>query len=69
MLYRGAALELLAEYPSAKDIAKLHLITLTNFLKSHTHGVLGKEKAIRLKKTAKNSIAHYSEGDALELKC
>ena len=29
-------------YPSAKDIAELHLTTLTNYLKSHTHGVLGK---------------------------
>ena len=62
VLYRGAALDLLAEYPSAKDIAELHLITLTNFLKSHTHSVSGKEKAILLKETAKNSIAHYSEG-------
>lgn len=68
VLYRGAALNLLAEYPSAKDIAELHLTTLTNFLKSHTHGVLGREKAILLKETAKNSIAYYSEGDALELK-
>lgn len=68
VLYRGAALDLLAEYPSAKDIAELHLTTLTNFLKSHTHGVLGREKAILLKETAKNSIAQYSEGDAIELK-
>ena len=68
VLYRGAALDLSAEYPSAKDIVELHLTTLTNFLKSHTHGVLGKEKAILLKETAKNSIAHYSERDALELK-
>ena len=68
VLYRGASLDLIAKYPSAKEISEIHLTTLTNFLKEHSHGVLGKGKAKEIKEAAKQSIGHYSAGDAFELK-
>lgn len=67
-LYRKAVLNVLKKYPSAEDVSKANLTVLTNLLKSNSHGVFGKTKAKQLKERAKNSIATYSPGDALELK-
>lgn len=67
-IHQGCALEIIAQYPSAKDIANANIVKLTNCVKEYSHYALGKQKALLLKETAKNSIAHYSEGEAFELK-
>jgi len=67
-LYIDTVLNLIREFPSAKDIAACNIIRLTNFLSSLSHGRLKRAKAEELKLAAKNSIAKYNYGDALELK-
>lgn len=67
-LYSNTILSLLKAYPSAKDIAKCHITKLTNLLNRESRGSIGKEKAVRIKEAAKNSIGVYDIGSAIELK-
>jgi len=67
-LYISTVLNLLRKLPSAKDIADCNITRLTNLLSSYSHGKLKRDKAEQLKFAAKNSIATYNYGDALELR-
>ncbi len=59
---------LLNEFPSAKHIAESHLTKLTNLLTSVSRGRYGKDKAIFIRNTAKNSIGTFMPAKAMELK-
>lgn len=59
---------LLNEFPSAKHISEVHLTKLTNLLLSVSKGRFGKEKAILIRNTAKNSIGTFMQAKAMELK-
>ena len=48
--------QLLKIHPAPDDIAALHLTSLSNLLKSSSHGRFGKEDAIALKSLAKSSV-------------
>lgn len=62
-LHIASAYALLSELPSAKHIAEVHLTHLTNLLYTS-----GREKAIQIRETARNSIGTYMPAKALELK-
>lgn len=67
-LYLDTVLNLLRELPSAKDIASCNITRLTNLLSSYSHGKFKRAKAEELKLSAKNTVAAYNYGDALELR-
>ena len=67
-LHIVSAYALLSELPSAKHIANVHLTHLTNLLHSASKGHYGREKAIQIRDTARNSVGIYMPAKALELK-
>ena len=67
-LHIASAYALLSELPSAKHIAEVHLTRLTNLLYTSSKGHYGREKAIQIRETARNSIGTYMPAKALELK-
>lgn len=67
-LYGTTVLKLLSLFPSAKDISECNLTKLTNLMATASHGRYKRADAEKLKNLAKDSIASYNSGDALELK-
>ena len=59
---------LLSELPSAKHIAEVHLIHLTNLLYTASKGRYKRDKAIQIRNKARNSIGTYMPAKSLELK-
>jgi len=66
-LYSPSALNLFLLLPGAKDIAACNILALTKILSEGSRGRFKRDKADALKALAKNSIAEYNQGDALEL--
>ena len=60
--------ELLSQYPSAKQIAVVHLTKLTNLLSTASKGRYGKDKAEEFRNTARISIGSNMPAKSLELK-
>ena len=58
---------LLKTFPSKEAIASAHLTKLTNLLKKNSKGKYGREKALLIKDTAKNSIGYDSSALSFEL--
>ncbi len=67
-LHTASSYALLSELPSAKHIAKVHLIHLTNLLYTASKGRYDRDKAIQIREAARNSIGTYMPAKALELK-
>lgn len=63
-----SVLYLLERFPSAKDIANCNILTLTKTISQASYGRFKRSKAESLKELAKNSIATYDRGLAIELK-
>jgi len=58
---------LLLEFPTTQDIANAHLTRLSNLLVANSHGKYGREKAIEIRKLARNSIGLSSRAAGFEL--
>lgn len=58
---------LLSELPTAQAIAACHLTHLQNILSTSSKGRYGKDKAVEIRNTAKESIGSHSDAKALEL--
>lgn len=67
-LHMASVYELLSQYPSAKQIASVHLTKLTNLLSTASKGHYGKEKAEEIRNAAKKSIGSDMPAKSLELK-
>ena len=67
-LHMASVYELLSQYPSAKQIASVHLTKLTNLLSTASKGRYGKERAEDIRIAAKNSIGSDMPAKSLELK-
>ena len=67
-LHMTSVYELLSQYPSAKQIASVHLTKLTNLLSTASKGRYGKEKAEEIRNAAKISIGSDMPAKSLELK-
>ena len=67
-LHLSSVYELLNQYPSAKQIAAVHLTKLTNLLSTASKGRYGKEKAAEIRNAAKSSIGSDMPAKSLELK-
>lgn len=67
-LHLSSVYELLNQYPSAKQIAVVHLTKLTNLLSTASKGRYGKEKAAEIRNAAKSSIGSDMPAKSLELK-
>lgn len=67
-LHMASVYRLLEEYPSASHIASAHLTKLANMLHEASKGRYGKEKAIEIRDTARNSIGSVMPAKSLELK-
>ncbi|MEE0964117.1 MAG: IS110 family transposase, partial [Ruminococcus bromii] len=67
-LHMASVYELLSQYPSAKQIASVHLTKLTNLLSTASKGRYGKERAEEIRIDAKNSIGSDMPAKSLELK-
>ena len=68
VLHMASVYELLIQYPSAKQIASVHLTKLTNLLLIASKGRYGKEKAEVIRNAARNSIGSDMPAKSLELK-
>jgi len=66
-LHQKSIQALLLELPTAKDIANCHLTKLTNLLKKYSKGKYSKDKAIKIKKLAAESIGSFNRAIAFEL--
>jgi len=66
-LHINVVYRLLEEYPGASLIADAHLTRLTNLLKKASHGHYGKDKAIEIRNSARNSIGSVMPAKSLEL--
>lgn len=67
-LHTASAYALLSEFPSAKHISEAHLTSLTNLLYTTSRGRYNRDKAIKIREVARNSIGTYMPAKALELK-
>ena len=67
-LHMASVYELLSQFPSAKQIASVHLTKLTNLLSTASKGRYGKERAEEIRIAAKNSIGSDMPAKSLELK-
>ena len=67
-LHMASVYELLSQFPSAKQIASVHLTKLTNLLSTASKGRCGKERAEDIRIAAKNSIGSDMPAKSLELK-
>ena len=59
---------MLFEYPSAAEIADVHLTRLTNLLKENSKGHYGRDTAVFFRDAARNSIGARFPAKSLELK-
>ena len=69
-LFGTTSREVLAEFPTAEDLAKVDIRRLTRIFREASRGRMGRSHADRLKKAAKNSFALTGniEGLALEIR-
>lgn len=67
-VHTASSYALLSELPSAKHIAEVHLSHLTNLLYTASKGRYHRDKAIRIRESARNSIGTYMPAKSLELK-
>jgi transposase len=67
-LHIASVYSLLAEFPSASDIASVHLTRLTNLLSTASKGHYGKDTAILFRDAARTSIGSHMPAKSLELK-
>lgn len=56
-IFGAASLELLSQFPTAKDLAEVDLRKLTKILKDSSKGRMGRQRAQQIKSSAKNSFA------------
>lgn len=56
-IFGVASLELLSQFPTAKDLAEVDLRELTKILKDSSKGRMGRQRAQQIKSSAKNSFA------------
>lgn len=66
-IFGVASRELLAQYPTAKELAKIDIRKLTKILKESSKGRLGREHAQRLKNSAKKSFALKTDNSSFSL--
>ena len=66
-LFGTTSRQLLAEFPTAEDLAKVDIRRLTRLLKEASRGRMGRAHAERLKEAARNSFALTGNIDALAL--
>lgn len=64
-LFGMASRQLLAEFPTAEDLAKVDIRRLTRLLKEASRGRMGRPHAQRLKQAARNSFALTGNTDTL----
>ena len=67
-LFGASGMALMTRYPSAKALAACNLDTLTELLKAASRGRFGREKAVALRKLAKESIGTFSESAVFQLR-
>jgi transposase len=67
-LHMASIYTMLAELPTARDVAGCHLTRLTNLLQKASKGRYGKDKAIEIREAAKTSIGTHSDVKALEMR-
>ena len=67
-LHLASVYELLSQYPSAKQIAAIHLTKLTNLLSTASKGRYNKEKAEEIRNAARLSIGSNMSAKSMELK-
>ncbi|SFQ39653.1 Transposase [Lachnospiraceae bacterium XBB1006] len=67
-IHCASVYELLRQYPSAEDIARVHLTKLTNLLSEASHGHYGREKAIEIRDAARHSIGTNMPAKSMELR-
>jgi len=66
-LFGATSREVLASFPTAKDLAKVDIRRLTRVLREASRGRLGRDHAERLKAAARNSFAFTSNHEAFAL--
>jgi transposase len=66
-LHMVSVYALLSEFPSARAISECHLTRLANLLATASKGRYGKEKAMEIRNSARDSIGSYSDVKSLEL--
>lgn len=66
-LNQKSTLALLKAFPSKEELASAHLTSLTNLLKKSSRGRYGRDKALLIRETAKNSIGTSSRATSFEL--
>ena len=66
-LFGAASRKLLAEFPTAQQLAKVDIRRLTNLLRKASRGQLGRDRATQLKAAARNSFALTGNTDSLAL--
>ena len=67
-LHSSSVYAMLMKYPSAKDVAKSQLHSLTNLLESTSRGRIGADKAKLIRSLAKKSVGIYVSAKVLELR-
>lgn len=67
-LHSSSVYAMLLKYPSAKDVAKSQLHSLTNLLESTSRGRIGGDKAKLIRSLAKKSVGIYVSAKVLELR-
>lgn len=66
-IFSRTSLELLRQYPTADQLAKIDLRKLTTLLKNASHGQVGRSKAVQIKNTASSSFALNCDRQILAL--
>ena len=66
-LHMNSVYQLLDEYPGASFVANVHLTRLTNLLADSSKGHYGKDKAIEIRDSARDSIGSVMPAKSLEL--
>jgi len=67
-LHLASVYALLGEFPSARQIADVHLTRLKTLLHDASKGHYGRDKAVELRDVAKDSIGSHMPAKSLELK-
>ena len=65
----STAIAVLKHYPSAKDLSRCRINTLTNILYSASRGRYDSSKALQIKELAGHSIGTYSHANVMALLC
>jgi len=66
-IHQVSSYALLAEFPTAKDVADAHLTRLTNLLSESSKRRYGRDKALEIKALAVNSVGNHSRAAGFEL--